>query len=120
MTDNDARHTPPIPELQYRGTTVVVRLGDRVTYRSFPLFRRRPAVVHYVPGQSPCHPDMTEGELTYWAIRLADSTLLVWPYLPGQLKASRGLSFISRGDVCYQGLQPEDATGMNDGSTDEG
>jgi hypothetical protein len=101
-------------QLVYRGSTIPVRLGDKVTYRRFPFFRRRAAVVHYVPGQSPPHPEMTEPDLSYWAIKGADGTLFVWPYLPGRMQASRGLAFVSRGDPEYAGLQPGESTGFND------
>ncbi len=93
-----------------------MRLGDKVTYRPFPFFRRKAAVVHYVPGQSPPHPEMAERDLSYWAIQGTDGTLVMWPYLPGRVHPSRGLVFVSRGDPGYAGLQPGERTGLDDDS----
>jgi hypothetical protein len=112
MTDEPADELKVTAQLTYRSSTIVIRLGDYVTYRAFPFLRRKPAVVHYVPGQSPPHREMTDNGLSYWAIRRSDGSLIAWPHLPGQLQASRWLSFVSRGEDAYQGLQPHEPSGM--------
>jgi len=110
MTGDNAGE--PVSPLRYRGTDIDVRLGDHVTYRPFPFVRAKAAIVYYVPGQSPPHPEMIGHDVPHWAIRKSDGALIVWPYLPGELKASRGLIFVSRGDGAYRGLQPQETTGL--------
>jgi hypothetical protein len=49
----------------------MVQLGDVVQVRSFFFFKDIGTVV-YMPGISPFHPDMKNGEIDYIGIRIAD------------------------------------------------
>ena len=102
--------------LRYAGSPIEVRLGDRITYRRFLSFKRRPGVVWYMPGQSPRNPDMEMDGLAFWAVLLDDprASMMAWPYLPAELQPTSRLKFVSRGDAGFTGMRPED-TGLSEG-----
>jgi len=75
--------------------------------------------VCYIPGESPPHPEMIDEELHSWAVQLEDDTLLIWPYLPGELRTSWQLTFLRRGQSGYRGLQPSQPTGLWEGTVRE-
>lgn len=83
--------------LTYCDSEVEIRLGDRVTLKGL-LWGARQGIVCYVPGACAPHPEFEIDGLSYWAIQLEDGTLISWPYLPQQLKASKRLKFKERGD----------------------
>lgn len=67
------RGRPPIPspmieEFRYK-TGEVVTLGDSVVLKSMFFFKDRGEVI-YVPGVSPFHPDMKNGEIEYIGVKL--------------------------------------------------
>jgi len=93
----------------YAGTDIPVRVGDRVTVRSwFGLGRKRPGVVSYLPGQSPVHSQMEAPDFSQWAITLDNSHSLIWAYVPTQLRPSRSIEFLERGVLTEQLLPDPD------------
>jgi len=93
----------------YAGTDILVRVGDRVTVRSwFGLGRKRPGVVSYMPGQSPVHSQMEAPGFSQWAITIDNGHSIIWAYVPAQLRPSRRIKFLERGVLTEQLLPDPD------------
>lgn len=86
----------------------MVTLGDSVVLKSMFLFKDRGKVV-YVPGVSPFHPDMKNGEIEYIGVKLdggATGTATVDPSTNQVLH----LRFLGRGNLeSKDGLDPNRA-----------
>jgi hypothetical protein len=99
-------------QLHYHGTTVEVKLGDRVVISRF-LRRPQYGVVCYLPGASAPHPEMRDEDGSQdWAIELENGSVLVWPYVPAELQPSRKIRFVQRAEPGYTGLQPTTKIGL--------
>ena len=87
--------------LYYYGADTEVHLGDRVLVLRW--FRApRPAVVVYIPGLSPRHPDLENKEVELWALMHDDGSMRVMGYDPPNKNGqpSKRFRFIERGPVC--------------------
>lgn len=81
-------------KLYYKDTNVDVRLGDKVLYKEWGLFKK-PATVVYVPGQSKIQKHIGDDQ---WAIELNESkdliTMAFFPHYDNC--AHKNIIFVSR------------------------
>ena len=90
--------------LRYYGTQEEMRLGDVIRIRRW-FHRDRHAVVCYLPGVSPMHPELEFGDIKLWAYRTAVGTIESLPYLPVQSPcAPKHITLVERGRT--KGLSP--------------
>jgi hypothetical protein len=93
--------------LTYRNSDVQIRVGDEVILKRFFLAPIA-GVVCYVPGDAKPHPQFEIDGLSYWAVELRNGTVVSWPYVPGELQASRRVVFRARGDADAARIDPSE------------
>lgn len=91
--------------LYYNGSSIDVRLGDRVRIRR--LFRADlQGTVCYIPGLSPRHRELEDAGVKQWAIRSDDGSVYPILYDPDHFQPPSKIVFVARGDGPV--LKPED------------
>lgn len=103
MTDGDAKEQ----SLYYRGTNIRIQVGDRILFPRW--FRKMPATVVYVPGQSPKHSSMEYGDVRQWGIKIDGEphNVVLLGYFPPDEVIPKRLEFVSRGDK-FMELNPSE------------
>ena len=93
-----------VTTLRYHGTAEEVRLGDLIRITRW-FHREQHAVVCYLPGVSPMHPELEFGDLRLWAYRTAAGTIETLPCRPEQSPfAPHNIALVQRGQP--DGLSP--------------
>jgi hypothetical protein len=87
--------------MNYYGTDIDVRLGDRVIYRHF-FFGKSTGVVAYLPGASELNPRIEFNGGQQWVVRLENGKGVFMVYFPDLEYAHRRILFIDRAGGGYR------------------
>jgi hypothetical protein len=84
--------------MKYFNSDIEVKLGDRVSYRRFLLWKTSGKVV-YLPGESPTNDRLEFNGTKQWVLRLDDGRHLAFLFPTVLPFANQRVGFIERGSL---------------------